>query len=157
MAGYILVVDDEPDVRELFKITLSLAGYRTSVAGDGLQAMEAITKEPPQLILLDLMMPHLDGFGVLDRLRKEKPNGNLKVLVATAKTLNDGDKEQLDSWPVVGVLNKGELDLPKMVREVQSLLSDKPPESTKPPAAPAPKPAEPAKPEEEPPKEKSPD
>jgi CheY-like chemotaxis protein len=122
LAGYILVVDDEPDVRELFKITLSMAGYRTAVASNGLQALDEIAKESPALIVLDLMMPHLDGFGVLDKLREEKKNGPLKVLVATAKTLDDGDKEQLDSWPVVGVLNKGELDLPKMVRHVQSLV-----------------------------------
>lgn len=125
MAGYILVVDDEPDVRELFKITLNMAGYRTAVASDGLQALDEIAKESPELIVLDLMMPHLDGFGVLDRLREEHSNGPLKVLIATAKTLNDGDKEHLSSWPVVGVLNKGELDLPKMVHDVQSLLSDK--------------------------------
>ena len=133
MAGYILVVDDEPDVRELFKITLNMAGYRTAVASDGLQALDEIAKESPELIVLDLMMPHLDGFGVLDRLREEREehaNGPLKVLVATAKTLDDGDKEHLNSWPVVGVLNKGELDLSKMVHDVKSLLSDKPAKKT---------------------------
>ena len=124
MDSYILVVDDEPDVRELFKITLNLAGYRTVVAGDGLEAMEAIAKESPSLILLDLMMPRLDGFGVLDKLRENKPNGELKVLIATAKTLNDNDKQRLADWPVVGVLNKGELDIPKMVTDVKNLLSD---------------------------------
>ena len=126
MADYILVVDDEPDVRQLFKITLSMAGYKTAVAGDGLEAMEAIAKEAPQLILLDLMMPRLDGFGVLDKLRQDKPNGSLKVLVATAKSLDDGDKERLKSWPVVGVLNKGELDIAQMVHIVKKLLSDEP-------------------------------
>jgi CheY-like chemotaxis protein len=124
LSGYILVVDDEPDVRELFKITLSMAGYRTQVAKDGLEAIDAISKESPQLIVLDLMMPRLDGFGVLTKLREEEANGKLKVLIATAKTLNDGDKEHLDSWPVVGVLNKGELDIAKMVVDVQQLLAD---------------------------------
>ena len=126
MSDYILVVDDEPDVRQLFKITLSLAGYRTEVAGDGLEAMAAISKESPGLVLLDLMMPRLDGFGVLDKLREQKPNGDMKVLVATAKTIEDDDKERLESWPVVGVLNKGELDLKKMVGQIKKLLSEKP-------------------------------
>ena len=122
MSHYILIVDDEPDVRELFKITLTMAGYRTAGVADGLEAIDEIAKETPELIVLDLMMPRLDGFGVLEKLRKNRPSGDLKVLIATAKILGDGDKEKLDSWPVVGVLNKGELDIAKMVVEVKGLL-----------------------------------
>ena len=123
MSDYILIVDDEPDVRELFKITLTMAGYRTAAVSDGLQAIEAIKEEIPQLVLLDLMMPRLDGFGVLKELRANRPDGDLKILIATAKTIDDNDKDHLDSWPVVGVLNKGELDIANMVIEVRDLLA----------------------------------
>lgn len=135
MSNYILVVDDEPDVRQLFKITLSMAGHRIEVASDGLEAMDAIAKELPGLVLLDLMMPRLDGFGVLDRLRDEKPDDDLKVLIATAKSIEDRDKETLEAWPVVGVLNKGELDLKKMVGLIDDLLSGQPAKAATPPAA----------------------
>lgn len=125
MAGYILVVDDEPDVRELFRITLKMAGYRTEGATNGLEAIEAIAKESPALVLLDLMMPRMDGFKVLEKLRKGKRNGDLKVLVATAKTLSEPDQETLNEWPVVGVINKGELDIAQMVSDVKRYI-DKP-------------------------------
>ena len=145
MSDYILIVDDEPDVRELFKITLTMAGYHTTAVSDGLQAIEAIKEEIPQLVLLDLMMPRLDGFGVLKELRANRPDGDLKILVATAKTISDNDKDHLDSWPVVGVLNKGELDIANMVIEVRDLLTTSSPApaatATAQPAASPPPPA----------------
>lgn len=124
MSAYILIVDDEPDVRELFKITLGYAGYRINVAKDGLEAIGSIEEERPELIVLDLMMPHLDGFGVLSNLRENRSNGDesLKVIVATAKSLDDKDMAALSDWPVVGVLNKGELDIAKMVIDVRAAL-----------------------------------
>lgn len=134
MSGYILIVDDEPDVRQLFKITLDMAGFRCQTVNDGLQAMDAIAKEVPELVLLDLMMPRLDGFGVLNKLREKKPNGGIRVLVATAKSLNDDDEERLSAWPVVGVLNKGELDIGQMVSDVQKIISAPPPAHNSPPA-----------------------
>ena len=73
------------------------------------------------------MMPRLDGFGVLNKLREKKPNGGIRVLVATAKSLNDDDEERLSTWPVVGVLNKGELDIGQMVSDVQKFISAPPP------------------------------
>jgi CheY-like chemotaxis protein len=122
----ILVVDDEPDVRELFNITLKMAGHATDTAKDGLEAVDKLAKEIPDLILLDLMMPHLDGFGLLARIRKEMDSKPIRVLVATAKVLEQSDQEQLGSWPVVGVLNKGELDIAQMVTIVSTALSKNP-------------------------------
>lgn len=123
MSGRILVVDDEPDVRELFNITLKMAGFVTSTAGDGVEAMNHIEKDPPDLVLLDLMMPRLDGFGVLERLRALAPPPSLRVLIATAKILEDDDMEKLSSWPVVGVLHKSEFDLVEVVTHVREALA----------------------------------
>jgi CheY-like chemotaxis protein len=122
----ILVVDDEPDVRELFNITLKMAGHVTDTAKDGLEAIEKLENDIPDLVLLDLMMPNLDGFGLLSRLRQEMQNKPLRVLVATAKTLEESDQEKLEDWPVVGVLNKGELDIGQMVVIVSSALTKNP-------------------------------
>jgi CheY-like chemotaxis protein len=148
----ILVVDDEPDVRELFNITLKMAGHTTETAKDGLEAWERLQtgENMPELLLLDLMMPRLDGFGLLTRLREGMDTKPLRVLVATAKVLEDVDNQRLGSWPVVGVLNKGELDISAMVTIISTALSKEPykqkpdgdaPKEEAKPAAEAPKPA----------------
>ena len=122
----ILVVDDEPDVRELFNITLKMAGHSTDTAHDGMEAVDKLASGMPDLILLDLMMPRLDGFGLLDYIRHNMPSEPVRVLIATAKVLEETDQERLDSWPVVGVLNKGELDIGQMVMIIANALSKNP-------------------------------
>ncbi len=122
----ILVVDDEPDVRELFNITLTMAGFQTQTAKDGQEAVSRVSEgTAPDLILLDLMMPRLDGFGVLKHIRENMLETPVRVLVATAKVLEESDQKQLDTWPVVGVLNKGELDIGQMVGIVNNALTKK--------------------------------
>ena len=123
MSGRILVVDDEPDVRELFNITLKMAGFVTATASDGVEAMTHIENDPPDLVLLDLMMPRMDGFGVLEKIRDLVPAPALRVLVATAKLLEEDDMAKLSSWPVVGVLHKSEFDLIEVVTHVRDALA----------------------------------
>jgi two-component system, OmpR family, response regulator MprA len=65
----ILVVDDEKAIRELLCRVLAIAGYEVEAAADGYEALERVSTRRPDLILLDLMMPVLDGWTVLDRLR----------------------------------------------------------------------------------------
>ncbi|MBN1431036.1 MAG: response regulator [Anaerolineae bacterium] len=122
----ILVVDDEPDVRELFNITLKMAGHETDTAKHGQEALDRLATESPDLIVLDLMMPHVDGFSFLAHVRGEMSTKPMRVLVATAKVLEDADQERLGDWPVVGVLNKGELDIGQMVMVVTTALSKSP-------------------------------
>lgn len=123
----ILVVDDEPDVRELFNITLKMAGHTTDTAKDGQEAVDRLEAgNVPDLVLLDLMMPRLDGFGLLSHVRENMTSTPLRVLIATAKVLEDQDQEQLADWPVVGVLNKGELDIAQMVTLISNALARSP-------------------------------
>ena len=122
----ILIVDDEPDVRELFNITLKMAGHVTETAKHGLEGVDKLAADIPDLIVLDLMMPHLDGYGLLSHIRNEMSTKPIRVLVATAKVLEDADQEKLASWPVVGVLNKGELDIGQMVLIVSGALAKDP-------------------------------
>ncbi|MFC5816120.1 response regulator transcription factor [Nonomuraea harbinensis] len=65
----LLVVDDEPTVKELLAATLRFAGFTVSSADSGTRALEAARRDPPDLVLLDVMLPDLDGFEVLRRLR----------------------------------------------------------------------------------------
>ena len=62
----ILIVEDEPDIQELLRAYLEDAGYQTAVAGDGVAALELFGAQPFDLVLLDLMLPKIDGFGVCE-------------------------------------------------------------------------------------------
>lgn len=124
--AHILIVDDETDVRELFNITAKMAGHITNTAADGLEALHQLERLRPDLVLLDLMMPRLDGFGFLARVRTEMPDEPLRVLVATAKVLDDEDRSALRHWPVVGILNKGDLDVGQMMMLVRQALAKDP-------------------------------
>ena len=79
----ILVVDDEPAVREALRAGLEFEGYEVTVAADGLGALEAIAKQIPDAIVLDVMMPRMDGLTVLRRLRSF--DAALPVLLLTAR------------------------------------------------------------------------
>ncbi|GAA3143721.1 response regulator transcription factor [Planomonospora alba] len=90
-ANRLLVVDDEPVVRELLSATLRFAGYTVGSAATGSEALDAALREPPDLVLLDVMLPDMDGFEVVRRLR-ELPRplgagrpGRIPVLFLTAR------------------------------------------------------------------------
>jgi CheY-like chemotaxis protein len=127
MSDHILIVEDEPSILELFNIVLRMAGFKTQTAKNGREAMQVIAQSPPALILLDLMMPYVNGFEVLENLRGDDELLGVRVLVVTAKTLVDSDRKKLTGWPVVGTVNKGELDIAYMVGIVQEALTLKPP------------------------------
>jgi DNA-binding response OmpR family regulator len=78
----ILVVDDEKEIRELLRLYLENSGYRVLEAGDGQQALDVLRSEKIDLCLLDIMMPKVDGYHVLQELRKES---NIPVMILSAK------------------------------------------------------------------------
>lgn len=67
--GLVLIVDDDPEIRLAMELTLQKAGFATHSVGDGEAALRAMTTVRPDVVLLDLMMPGLDGWGVLERLK----------------------------------------------------------------------------------------
>ncbi len=91
----LLVVDDEELNRQLLSEVLGHAGYATLAAGDGAQAVQIARTSKPDGMLLDLMMPGIDGFEVLRRLRADPATQNLPVLVITALQLNETQREFL--------------------------------------------------------------
>jgi two-component system, OmpR family, response regulator ResD len=82
--GSVLVVDDEPTIAEVVARYLERAGYRTRVAADGVQAIEAAASQRPDLVVLDLMLPGLDGLEVMRRLR-DQDRDRIAVILLTAK------------------------------------------------------------------------
>jgi DNA-binding response OmpR family regulator len=82
VATSILIVDDEPRYLRLLEANLETEGYSVVTAADGLQALKAFSAQPVDLVLLDIMMPHLDGFGACQRIREFS---NVPIIMLTAK------------------------------------------------------------------------
>jgi DNA-binding response OmpR family regulator len=87
MAERILVVDDDPDILQFIRVNLELEGFGVDLATSGGEAIEAVSNDPPDLVLLDVMMPGMDGFGVLRRLRSHPAAANTSIILLTARTL----------------------------------------------------------------------
>ena len=86
---HILIVEDEPDIQELLCAYLQDAGYGTAAAGDGVAALELFQSRPFDLVLLDLMLPKIDGFGVCELIRRQS---QVPILMLSAL---DGEEAQL--------------------------------------------------------------
>src|SRR5215213_3411705 len=86
MEKTILVIDDNTDIRENTSEILDLAGYKTHTAENGKQGVELALKEKPAVIVCDIMMPELDGYGVLHLLRKNPETQHIPFIFLTAKT-----------------------------------------------------------------------
>ena len=80
----ILVVDDDPHFRELYRTALRFEGFDVSVASNGIAALRQVEQNPPSLVILDINMPGLDGWGVLTELCRYESDKSIPVIVVTA-------------------------------------------------------------------------
>ncbi|MGE5530679.1 MAG: response regulator [Bacteroidota bacterium] len=85
MAKRILVVDDERHIVRLVQVNLEWAGYEILTAYDGVEALEKVKNENPDMVVLDVMMPRMDGFEVLKNLQADPRYQNIPVIMLTAK------------------------------------------------------------------------
>jgi two-component system alkaline phosphatase synthesis response regulator PhoP len=86
MKEKILIVDDEKDIVKMLDYNLKKEGYRTAFAYDGEDALDLVKREHPDLILLDLMLPEIDGLEVCKQLKKEEKTAGIPVIMLTAKS-----------------------------------------------------------------------
>ena len=86
MPKRILVVDDEKHIARLIVVNLQRAGYVVEAASNGLECLERVQAEPPDLIILYWMMPELDGYATLQKLKGDPQTADLPVIMLTAKT-----------------------------------------------------------------------
>ena len=91
--GGVLVVDDEPQVAWVLRFSLEHEGYRTYTASNGLEALEELQKHHPKLMILDLMMPEMDGWAVLKEMKKLPVADRPRVVIVSALT-GPEDKEK---------------------------------------------------------------
>ena len=91
--GYILVVDDVPDILELLDTTLKFKGYRVVTARNGQEALEIIQRDHPMLIIADILMPTMDGFSLVHRLRLNPQTRDIPVIFLSATYVTPEDKD----------------------------------------------------------------
>jgi len=91
--GYVLIVEDDPDILTLMEASLTFSGYRVATAPNGREGLDAIQKERPAVVIADIMMPKLDGFGLIHRLRLDPQTRDIPVVIITATYVAPDDKE----------------------------------------------------------------
>ncbi|TLN27513.1 pyridoxal-phosphate dependent enzyme [bacterium] len=118
----IAIVDDNPDVRRLIRRILQSQGnYTLFEATNGREAVELAKKEHPNLMILDLMMPEMDGFAVMDALQADADTADIPVVVVTAKELTPAEKERLRGH-IQSLMQKGDFLSDDLLDEVRALL-----------------------------------
>jgi CheY-like chemotaxis protein len=115
MAGCkVLLVDDADDLRSYFRAMLALTGCEVREAADGLEALKILETEAPDVIVLDLLLPNVSGFAVLDELNAHANLGDIPVIVIT------GLQEPLGHLPAAAVLRKP-IQAELLIKTVQSV------------------------------------
>jgi CheY-like chemotaxis protein len=116
----VLVADDKATSRELVRTVLEKCGYAVFEAGDGLEAVRRAQELTPDLIILDLHMPGLDGFGVIQELRRDEQFAATPVMALTASAMQ-GDRERALSAGFTAYISKP-IPLSTLRKEVERLL-----------------------------------
>lgn len=96
-AHSILVVDDEEMTRNLLRLMLQPSGYEIVEAGDGVEALDLLANKLPSLVLLDVMMPNMDGIETCQRIRRNPATAHLPVIMLSAKTFGTAAVEGLEA------------------------------------------------------------
>ncbi len=105
MAHRVLAVDDDPVIRQLLEINLELEGYEVRLASDGVEAVEAAREFRPDLILLDVMMPRMDGWQACATIREDADLAEIPVVFLSARA-QDADVEKGEALGAAAYLTK---------------------------------------------------
>jgi CheY-like chemotaxis protein len=115
----VLVVEDDLPTQQAMQRILLAEAWESWPAMDGLAALEQLRKEPPCVILLDLMMPGMDGFSFLAEKQQNPAWAPIPVIVVTARDLSDQEREKLRQAQVAAVLQKGLYSKGELIEEIR--------------------------------------
>ncbi|PSN16639.1 histidine kinase [filamentous cyanobacterium CCT1] len=118
----VMVIEDNTENREMMRRQLIKAGWQVLEAENGRTALDLMQTQTPGIILLDLMMPEMDGFEFLDELRRQPQWRDIPVLVLTAKDLTPDDRRRLDGQ-IERIYQKGSFDRQALLNEISDLAS----------------------------------
>lgn len=130
----ILIVDDEPHIRRILATRLTAEGFEVAEASNGEEGLESIEEIPPDLVLLDLMMPGATGLEVLSEIRSRAEHGAMPVIILTAKG-QDTDRELALAGGATDFVTKPFSPM-KLVSRIHEILGPPPPSSDGAPALP---------------------
>ena len=119
----VLVVEDDPATREMMRRTLEKDGWSVVEAENGRIGLERVAESRPSLILLDLMMPEMDGFEFVSHLQADSANRSIPIVVVTAKDTTEEERKALKGH-VQAVLQKGEHSRDGLLEQIRALVSD---------------------------------
>ena len=117
----ILIVDDDPNILKIYQIVVHNAGFLVDIAHNGVEAFLAIEEFNPDLILLDLMMPEMDGYDALTKMRNMPKMADIPIIVFTNKNI-DRDKEWVMKHGATDVMIKANTLPQELVDKINSLL-----------------------------------
>jgi DNA-binding response OmpR family regulator len=119
----ILVVEDDPDLRRILKLQLASRGYEVAEAENGAEGFRAIRQDTPDCVVLDLMMPVMDGFGFLKRVRSIMSLKDVPVLILTASE-DERNKVRGFQYQADAYMSKP-YDLEKLTEVVEKMMADR--------------------------------
>jgi len=119
--GYLLVVDDIPDILRLLDATLKFKGYRVVTARNGQEALDAIQQERPALVIADILMPKIDGFNLVHRLRLNPETRDIPVVFLSATYVTPEDKDFAIAIGVTRFIEKP-VDLEEFLPMIEGIL-----------------------------------
>lgn len=117
----VALIEDEKDLAEIYSMKMNLDGLVTVVINDSTQALEILKKEKPDLVLLDIMMPDMDGFELFKQMRKDKNLAKTKVYIWSNLTQKK-DKDQASKLKVDGFLVKSDYTPQELSGKVKELM-----------------------------------
>ncbi len=118
----ILLVEDNEAAIIQVKAVLESAGYVADVARGGKEAFDYVSRTIPDGIVLDLMMPEIDGFHVLEKIRGTKATAKIPILILTAKDLTPEDFKKLSANHIQQFVQKGDIDRDSLLSKIRSML-----------------------------------
>ena len=120
---YLLIVEDDPDILKLLDTALSFRGYRVMTAQNGSEALDVIQRKHPALVIADIMMPKLDGFGLVHRMRIDPETREIPVVFITATYVAPEDMEFALNIGATQFFQKP-IDLPGFLDTIAELLAE---------------------------------
>jgi len=121
----VLIIEDDAAARELVRRTLETRDWSVAEAENGVVGLQRMNEAAPDLVLLDLMMPEMDGFEFLSHMRQDERWRDIPVVVITAKSLTDEDRSRLKDGCVVKLFNKNEQNLETLLMNLNEMLVER--------------------------------
>ena len=131
VTDYLLIVEDDPDILKLLNTALTFKGYRVITAQNGKEGLEVIQRQRPAIVIADIMMPKLDGFGLVHRIRINPQTRDIPVVFITATYVAREDRDFALNIGATRFLQKP-IDMEKFVAMIVELLEERLPAVTRP-------------------------